>query len=82
MSRVFVTIAVVLAVAGMLLVGCDILEFRLGLPSVSDLLFLLWPNVASGLGAAASEYVGWGIIIITGLVTAFLVARFPKYTKY
>ena len=82
MSRVCATVAIVLSAVGLVLVGSDVLNFNLGLPSLPDLFYYAWPNVTSGFGTAATEYTSLTIVIAGGLVVALLVARFPKYGKY
>jgi hypothetical protein len=82
MSRVFVTAAIVLLVGALLLIGYDILSFRLGLPSVITPLLSLLPDVASGFGSAMSNYKGWMIGIISGLVVVLLLIRFPKFGRF
>lgn len=78
MSRVFVTAAIVLLVAAMLLTGYDILGHRLGLPSVLAALSYLWPDI----GTAVSDNKGWVIAVISGLVVALLLIRFPKFGRF
>jgi len=78
MSRVFVTAAIVILVVAMLLTGYDIVNYKLGLPSVLAVLLSLWPDI----GATVSDNRGWVIAIISGLVVALLLLRFPKFGRF
>jgi hypothetical protein len=78
MSRVFVTAAIVLVAGVLLLAGIDILNYKLGLPSVLAMLLSLWPDV----GEAVSDNKGWVITVISGIVVALLLIRFPKFGRY
>jgi len=82
MSRVFVTVAIVITVIVLLLTGYDIINHKLGLPSVLPFLWSLGPDITSGFGMFASEYKGWTIGIIAGLVVALLLLRHPKFGKF
>jgi hypothetical protein len=78
MSRVFVTAAIVLSVCALLLACYEVVSFRFGLPSVVSTLLYLWPDV----GTALSDNKGWVIVVVSGLVVAFLLIRFPKLGRY
>jgi len=82
MTRVFVTAGVVIVVAVLLLTGYDIINYKLGLPSVFPFLWSLWPDVTSGMGNAVAEYKGWMIAIISCIVVAVLLIRFPKLGRF
>jgi hypothetical protein len=78
MSRVFVTAAIVILVVAMLLTGYDIVGHQLGLPSVLGVLLSLWPDI----GTTVSDNKGWVLAIISGLVVALLLIRFPKFGRF
>jgi hypothetical protein len=78
MSRVFVTAAIVLLVCALLLSCYELLSFRFGLPSIVSTLTSLWPDI----GATLSDNKVWVIVVVSGLVVAFLLIRFPKFGKY
>lgn len=78
MSRVLVTAAIVILVVAMLLTGYDIVGHKLGLPSVLAVLLSLWPDI----GTTVSDNKGWVIAIISGLVVALLLIRFPKFGRF
>ncbi len=82
MSRVFVTAAIVIMVIVLLLTGYDIINYKMGLPSVLPFLWSLGPDITSGFGMFASEYMGWLIGIIAGLVVALLLIRHPKFGRF
>ncbi|MFZ0793351.1 MAG: hypothetical protein WAM65_06245 [Candidatus Korobacteraceae bacterium] len=78
MSRVFVTAAIVLVVIVLLLTGYDIVNYRMGLPSIGSFLSSLWPDLRETL----SDNKGWVITVVAGLVVALLLIRFPKFGRY
>jgi hypothetical protein len=78
MSRVLVTAALVILVVAMLFTGYDIVGHQLGLPSILGVIFSLWPDV----GTTVSDNKGWVIAIISGLVVALLLIRFPKFGRF
>lgn len=73
-----VTAAIVILVVAMLLTGYDIVGHKLGLPSILGALLSLWPDV----GTTVSDNKGWVITIISGLVVALLLIRFPKFGRF
>jgi hypothetical protein len=82
MSRIFATVCIVVLVAGMIFVGYDIVNTKLGLPSIIGVFGSLWPDVTSGLGMAGRNSKGWIAIVIAGLVAFLLISRLPKYGRY
>jgi hypothetical protein len=82
MSRKMVTVIIVVFVGGMLLMGYQILSFRLGLPSLLGFLFSRWIDISSGVGGLEPETKGWLTVIVVGFVVLVLLARMPKLRKY
>jgi len=82
MSRIFVTVCVVLLVGGLIFVGYDIVNTKLGLPSIVAVFGSLWPDVVSGLGMAGRSEKQWIAVVIAGIVAFLLISRLPKYGKY
>jgi hypothetical protein len=81
-SKVFIIVAIVVAAAGLLFTGYDILMFNLGLPSIVAFLGSLWPDITSGFGIASESTAAWIIGLTTAVIATLLVARWPKYRKY
>ena len=82
MSRIFATACIVVLVAGMIFVGFDIVNAKLGLPSIVAVFGSLWPGVVSGLGMAGRSDKEWIGIVIAGIVAFLLISRLPKYGRY
>jgi hypothetical protein len=82
MSRIFATACIVVLVAGMIFVGFDIVNAKLGLPSIVAVFGSLWPNAVSGLGTAGRSDKEWIGIVIAGIVAFLLISRLPKYGRY
>lgn len=82
MSRKMLTVIIVVLLGGMLLVGYQILSFRMGLPSVLGFLSSLWIDISSGVGGLEPETKGWLTVIVLGFVVLVLLARMPKLRKY
>jgi hypothetical protein len=77
-----VTVIIVVFVGGMLLMGYQILSFRLGLPSLLGFLSSQWIDISSGVGGLEPETKGWLTVIVVGFVVLVLLARMPRLRKY
>jgi hypothetical protein len=82
MSRILATVSIVVLVGGMIFVGYDIVNTKLGLPSIIAVFGSLWPDVVSGLGLAGRNDKGWIAVVIGGIVAFLLISRLPKYGRY
>ena len=77
MSRVIITCAVVLLVAGVALVTYDALALRSGYTTVLPILHTYWQDLVSSLGT-----MGWMLIVIGLIAIVLFIGRMPKFGKY